>query len=146
MLPLRRPYEPPWNSASKPWNVNPFFICRLSAPPSALRPKTGLFDCTSARSTALLGMKSKFTVWANAAAGQSSTAIASMPPKKPERIPRLPPTRRFPVLHRQSSVERSGRHVSGHSVNSTGHFWQCAASGRGRRQLHGEADEVGQVL
>ena len=63
---LVRPKEPPSASASNPWEVKPFFIWRLTAPPSALRPNTGLLDQTSARWIALGGMRSQLTVSPNA--------------------------------------------------------------------------------
>jgi len=41
--------------------VKPFFIWKLTAPPMALRPKTGLPVTTSIRWTACGGMRSKLT-------------------------------------------------------------------------------------
>ena len=55
------------DSASIPCQVKPFFIWRLTAPPSALSPKTGLLDQMSARSTATsVGIRSQLTVSPNA--------------------------------------------------------------------------------
>jgi hypothetical protein len=42
--------------------LKPFFISIEIAPPSALRPKTGLLGNTSSRRIAYSGMKSQFTV------------------------------------------------------------------------------------
>ena len=56
-----RPSEPPITETSLPCQVKPFFISMLTAPPSALRPKTGLPVTMSMRLIATWGIRSQFT-------------------------------------------------------------------------------------
>ena len=60
-----RPYEPTRTSTSLPRQVKPFFIWIEIAPPSALRPYTGLFGTRASRLIAISEMKSQLTVSPN---------------------------------------------------------------------------------
>ena len=60
--PWYRPKNPPRTSISVPWKLKPSRIVTVTAPPSALRPNTGLAPTMVMPSMALSGRKSQLTM------------------------------------------------------------------------------------